>query len=140
MTINNRIRRLHGELKLDDWVILADDDQRVVEELFRQVSAKILAIALEPHTMVDFPVVWSAPDGRGSDGRGGPQVEDPLTLHLSVSEDECVYEFNLRDALQDDLESAAEDGSFVFGLRRLAQELRKFADEIEQGIADAPEE
>lgn len=117
-----------------------------VEEITGKINASIYKAAAEAlqyifdghQTYIYFPVEWSKEPYEampGTDGIGGPEVADPLTVYLRVgmgSEDaEPTYEFNLREALADSIELCAEDGSFSAGLGRLSVALRALADEID---------
>ena len=72
------------------------------------------------------------------------EVTDPLTVYLRVGlegdGEKPTYEFNLRQALADSIETCADDGSFSTGLGRLSVALRALADEIDAARAKSNEE
>ncbi len=117
---------------LSGWTLDAfDKASATMETCFRDAVSEALHLALEDgSTYIYFPVEWD-----DQDGLSGPAVEDPLTCYLRFgleSDGESpTYEFNLRDALDDSIESCAHDGSFSEGLGRLSLALRQLADEIE---------
>ena len=104
----------------------------------REIIDTILDIALNSDKNdVDFPIIWSRKDGKGSDGIKKKEITDPLIIYLVLEEiggqkGTPVYEINLRDALANDIEECATDGSFSYGLGRLSTALRKLADEIDE--------
>lgn len=129
---------------LSEWGIEAlEEVGKAVETGLRKAMAEALHYAFEDdETYIYFPVECSKePDEkrRGTDGLGGPEVSDPLTVYLRVGlegyGEKPTYEFNLRGALADSIEACANDGSFSAGLGRLSVALRALADEIDAARA-----
>lgn len=109
-------------------------------DALRKLVAEVLHMAFEDdETYIYFPVDWSKDPEEtcpGSDGIGGPEVKDPLTVYLCVglegeNGEKPTYEFNLRDVIFETINVCAEDGSFAPGLRRLSASLRALADNID---------
>lgn len=106
----------------------------------------------DDQTNVYFPAIYlrdmSHPENHGkkSDGtRRGHEVADPLTVYLRVAacdhgEELPTYSFNMRNALESDLDACKEDGSFAYGLTKLSSALRGLADEIDSVIDSAPKD
>ena len=129
---------------LSDWGIEAlEEVGKTIEKRLRKAVAEALHYAFEDdETYIYFPVEWSKePDEErpGTDGLGGPEVADPLTVYLCVGlnsgGETPTYEFNLREALADSINVCAEDGHFSAGLGRLSVALRALADEIDAARA-----
>jgi len=125
---------------VSDWGITALDelDETITKGLRKALSEALTYAFEDDETYIYFPVEWSKePDEEwpGSDGIGGTEVADPLTVYLRVGL-ECggekpTYEFNLREALAETIHDCATDGSFSTGLGRLSVALRALADEID---------
>lgn len=131
------------KIDLSDWTL---DSVEKVSKLFEDAVFKAASEALQlvfedDETRIFFPVEWSKEPSdsyKGTDGIGGKQVKEPLTvyLQLATSEDEpATFEFNLRSAVIDSIETCAEDGSYFTGLGRLSASLKKLAAEIDAARA-----
>lgn len=138
------MKRKSGEIDLSKWSLGSIDElHKGMEQLLLNAASDVLKIALESdQSYAFFPIIWAGAPGDeySSDGHSGPAVTDPLTLYfcagLGCSENEDpVYTFNLREALQDDIDTCARDGSFSHGLSLLSVELRKLADDIDKAVA-----
>lgn len=130
--------------ELSEWGIEAlEEVSKTIETGLRKAMEEVLHYAFEDdETYIYFPVEWSKEPGEqhpGTDGLGGPEVADPLTVYLRLGLDakgeKPTYEFNLREALADSIETCAADGSFSAGLGRLSVALRALADEIDAARA-----
>lgn len=113
-----------------------------LENAISRTLEKVLELAFEDdETYIYFPAEYSKSiSGLGTDGVGGPEVDDPLTVYLRVGldfseEEKPTYAFNLRMALADTIEACANDGLFSTGLGRISVALRLLADEIDDAIA-----
>lgn len=124
---------------LTNWGLNSIDElSESIDSALRKTVAEVLQLAFEDdQTEIYFPVQWSKEPGEeceGSDGIGGIEVADPLTVYLRVAIGEAeapTFSFNLREALQDTMDGCAEDGSWSRGLARLSGALRQLADDID---------
>jgi hypothetical protein len=126
-------RRTTRKPTIKDWNIDLSDLTEVLSPAIFKVIDEILDVVLE-ETSIDFPAIWG-----DSDGAGGPPVDDPLTVYLSLNfdgEDYCFYEVSLREPLVIDMEDCRSDGSYADGLERVARGLRDLAAEIDAAVAE----
>lgn len=139
------MKHIAGFPDVSDWGIDALDtlEQTVSTGLMKALSEVIHYAMQENDTYIYFPAAYMKNQHnqtKKTDGvRRGHEVADPLTLYLRVAAttqngEQPTYSFNLRDALQKDLDSCKEDGSYSHGLGRLASALRGLADEIDAVI------
>lgn len=124
---------------------IAEWNMDALEELNKNILKAVneaIGYALnDEQTRVYFPVEYSGDpksedEESDSDGIGGGNVEDPLTVYFCIAvcnndNEVPTYEFNLRDVLSNSIEDCAKDGSYSFGLGRLSASLRTLADEID---------
>lgn len=131
---------------VSDWGIDAIDKlEKDISSGLRAALAEVIHYAMqEDDTYIYFPASYikdtsdTSGNIRRTDGvRMGHEVSDPLTVYLRVaatgaSKEQPTYSFNLRDALRQDLEYCKNDGSYSYGLGKLAEALRNLADEIDK--------
>ena len=132
-----------------DWGLDSIDKlEKDISTGLKAALAEVIHYAMqEDDTYIYFPAVFirnnNYPDAdfEKSDGvRRGHEVEDPLTVYLRVAatyagDEQPTYSFNLRDSLQNDIDSCKEDGSYGYGLAKLASALRELADDIDSAVA-----
>lgn len=126
--------RIGEKPDLSEWV-LPDvfDPEKTFTEMLQDALEQTLEVIFEDEDQqayIYFPVKWG-----DTDGRGGPAVSDPLTIHLALDSIGSAYSFNLREALAASLEWCAEDGSFSDQLPKLSHALRELANEIDAACA-----
>ena len=92
---------------------------------------------------VSFPLMW----GPDSDGHGGKEPKDPLTIYINMQnslEEGAVFETTLSgiwkdffDALQCGNENLLTDKDSIERAKILSSSLRELADEIDSKISDS---
>ena len=146
----NKVKLKHVKFKtiLDDWNLdVLDNHILDIKDVVLKGIAEVIDIILkEGDTYIYFPVQYGED---GSDGLGGAPVKDPLTIYvrLGVSEVEenPTFSFNLREALEDEMEDVLrlkkggylkkclKDGGFK-GLPLISNELKILANEIDEAL------
>jgi hypothetical protein len=137
------MKHVHNEPNLQDWTLSASESE-LANYIKRELAELIKLAFADEDTRPFFPVEYSRdPENgkKGSDGFGGAEVGDPLTMYLRVAlandtDDLPAFSFNLRETLNDTLEICREDGSYSYGLGRLSKSLRELADSIDSAIEE----
>lgn len=121
-----------------DWELPETNEiMLTIERAVKKAASEAVQYQLESEDgRLDFPIIW----GPESDGRGNPEVKDPLDVYIRLPLGESDYEgpeyiFNLREALKYHIKDCATDGSFAYGLQMLRDSLRKLADDIDDAIS-----
>jgi hypothetical protein len=84
---------------------------------------------------VELPIIWNfGLGGDPDDGRGGPPVDDPLTIYVTLPfgpdmDNPAIWSFTLEALITDDIELHAE---FVPVAKRVTARLREIADKIDE--------
>ena len=124
----------HRKVSIDGWEL---DAFRRFDEVIASAVAEALVLAFNDE---DTTVAWPAAYGHDSDGEGGPGVTDPLTLYLRVAlhgTDDLeppVFAFNLREAIQRDIDDCREDGSYRRGLSDIRNALGLLVHDLDAAI------
>jgi hypothetical protein len=132
----------YGTPDLSDWDLQALDDaiDGFSNFLRKSVDEAVEHALNDEDTGVDWPAIW----GKG-DGRTKKAKIDPLTIYFTVAigdgdDGHPVRSFNLRDALQSEIESCRDDGSYSDGLAQIRDALIALVSEITAAIDSAPHE
>ena len=119
------------------WGLLNVD---ALEEICSNAVNEAIQLAFSyEDTRPYFPIEYSRPNGSGSDGYNGDEVTDPLTVYLQIGfehgDKRPTYSFNVRSALDQTIAECEKDGSWSYGLSRIAEAFRKLADDIDEAVA-----
>ncbi|NEX15229.1 MAG: hypothetical protein C1943_00990 [Halochromatium sp.] len=131
------MKRIFNPIDFSSWSLPESEKLlKTIDLAVKKAASEAVKYAFENEEgRLSFPVIW-APN---SDGRRHQAVKDPLDVYVEIPlgefEDEGPeYIFNLREALKDDIDICAEDGSFARGLEMLRDSLRELAREIDDAL------
>lgn len=144
-----RLKKLQGKIDLSDWTLPCIDkiNDCVSKHIVSAVGEAIDVAMADERTNATLAAVWSEEDGTCDGFETGEMLNrpeerrpvDPLGVYLSVAlgdseNDDPLYVFDIRSALERDIETCRGDGSFAPGLRRIMVAMRELADEIESAL------
>jgi hypothetical protein len=129
------MKHKYGEIDFSDWHLPSLDNlTSLIDTGIRDVVKEIYEGAIkDDEVYISFPIVWFHSDD-GSDGCGGLNVTNPLSMYINFYEDGPTFETSLNECLESYIEDCIKDGSWSDGLKLVPTELRKLADKIDAAV------
>lgn len=116
-----------------------------LEDSVKNAVQEVVRLACQDKADISFGIEWSSDEDEGSDGRGGPEITDPMVLLIDLplgpqQDVDATWRVSLEDAITNLIElhergvGGRIEGKIGERIAELRDGLRRLADRLDERI------